>query len=76
MTKRLIRKNRKGVLHFIDLNVRDFRPAFRQDLFARVALLELRKLCDLHPAKLNAYVVMPTHSHFIINPTRRGDSAD
>jgi REP element-mobilizing transposase RayT len=68
MGKRFIRKNRKGVLHFIELNVREQRPAFRHDLFARMALLELRRRCDEHPAKLIAYVVMPTHLHLIVNP--------
>jgi len=66
--KRMIRKNRKGVLHFLEFNVRDFHPVFRTDLFARMALQELRRVCNEHPAKLIAYVVMPTHSHIIINP--------
>lgn len=73
MTKRFNRKNREGVLHFIEFNVREFRQVFQYDFFARMALIELRRQCDLHPAKLNAYVVMPTHEHIIINP-RDGDA--
>jgi len=73
MTERFIRKNRKGVLHFLELNVREFRAAFRRDLCAKMAVRELRRHCDAHPAKLIAYVVMPTHLHLLINP-RDGDA--
>ena len=66
--KRLIRNNKQGVLHFLELNVRDGRAAFRSDLCARLAVSLLRQYCDRHPAKLAAYVVMPTHIHSIINP--------
>jgi REP element-mobilizing transposase RayT len=73
MAIRFIRKNRKAVLHFIELNVRDHRPAFGVDAYARMALQLLRQHCDRHPAKLAAYVMMPTHAHLLINP-RDGDA--
>lgn len=71
--ERFIRKNRKGVIHFFELNVRDFRPIFTEDCFARLVIHEFRRFCDSHPAKLIAYVVMPTHMHGMINP-RDGDA--
>jgi REP element-mobilizing transposase RayT len=42
------------------------------DAYARAVLEELRQHCDAHPAKLIAYVVMPTHLHAIVNPRDGG----
>jgi len=72
MAKRFDRHGRQGVLHYLTINVRDRRQAFRSDAFARAAAIALRRHCDEHPAKLIAYVIMPDHLHCIVNP-RDGD---
>lgn len=72
MGQRLNRGNRSRVLHYITLNVREKRRPFQRDLYARLVLEELGEHCRRHPAKLIAYVVMPTHLHAILNP-RDGD---
>ncbi len=69
----MIRQNAQGVLHYLEFNVREKRPAFRSDLCARLALQVLGECCNTHPAKLPAYVVMPTHLHCVLNP-RDGDA--
>ena len=68
MGKRINRPDHKGVLHFITINVLDHRRAFSKDEYARAALLQLRKQCDEHPAKLVAYVLMQEHLHAVLNP--------
>lgn len=65
MAKRFNRPDAAGVLHYVTLNVREKRRPFAKEAYARIALDELRKSCDLHPAHLLAYVVMPDHLHFI-----------
>jgi putative transposase len=72
MGTRLNRSNRRAVLHYVTINVRNRRKAFQQDIFARAAAEVLRRHCDEHPARLIAYVIMPEHLHFITNP-RDGD---
>ena len=68
MIERMNRNGRKGVLHYVTINIRDRRQAFRSEAFARAACHALRRHCDEHPAKLVAYVVMPEHMHIIVNP--------
>ena len=70
--KRLNRQGREGVLHYFTINVRDGAHAFAQDAYARAAATVLRAQCNRYPARLIAYVVMPTHLHGIANP-RDGD---
>jgi putative transposase len=66
--KRLSRNDRVAVLHYVTINVREKARAFAADAYARAAVYALREYCDRHPARLVAYVVMPTHMHAIINP--------
>ena len=47
--------------------MRDCKQAFRAEVFAQLALTELRFECDRHPAKLLAYVIMPEHIHLLAN---------
>ncbi len=72
MAVRFDRHGKQGVLHYVTINIRDKRQAFRGESYARAACHALRQHCDEHPAKLIAYVVMPEHLHFINNP-RDGD---
>ena len=66
--ERFDRHGRQGVLHYVTINIRDRRQAFRSEAYARAACLALRRHCDEHPAKLAAYVVMTEHMHLITNP--------
>ena len=68
MMKRFNRMDRKGVLHYITLNVREKMKAFSRDEYARAILRQLHEQCIRHPAKLIAYVIMPEHLHAILNP--------
>jgi REP element-mobilizing transposase RayT len=68
MAKRFDRHGKKGVLHYITINIRNRCKAFKAAKNAEAACFNLRKVCDLYPAKLIAYVVMPEHIHCIINP--------
>jgi putative transposase len=68
MAERLNSPDSEGVLHFVTLNVRDRKAAFRRPAYATMVLQELRFECDRHPAILAAYVVMPDHLHFLLGP--------
>lgn len=68
MAQRFNSPDCEGVLHFVTLNVRERKSAFRRPEYAEMALRELRFECDRHPARLIAYVVMPDHLHFLFGP--------
>ena len=68
MSTRLNSPDDKSVLHFVTLNVRDRKCAFRRPEYARMILELLRFECDRHPACLVAYVAMPDHLHFLFGP--------
>ncbi len=60
--------NIPGALHFVTGNVRDRIPIFRQELCAQEFFTVLSDLKTEWPAKVVAYVLMPEHFHFIVNP--------
>ena len=68
MSQRLNSPDQLGVLHFVTLNVRERKAAFRRSEYAQMVLQELRFECDRHPARLVAYVVMPDHLHLLLEP--------
>ncbi len=68
MAQRFNRQDRIGVLHYATINVRDHKRIFTRDIYSRPALEVLRNVCNDYPARLIAYVIMPEHLHFIINP--------
>ncbi len=68
MSKRLNSEDFPNILHFVTLNVRDRRQAFKRPEYAKMILELLRFECDRHPACLVAYVVMPDHLHFLFGP--------
>jgi len=68
MSQRFNRPDESGVLHYVTLNVRERRQAFARPAYALAVLESLRAACDSYPAKLVAYVAMPNHLHFIVNP--------
>ena len=68
MAQRLNSPDGEGVTHFVTLNIRERKPAFRRPEYAQLVLRELRFECDKHPAKLLAYVAMPDHLHFLLWP--------
>ena len=68
MAQRLNSPDQPGTLHYVTLNVRDRKEAFRRSEYAWMVLHELRFECDRHPARLLAYVVMANHLHFLFEP--------
>jgi len=68
MSTRLNSPDAEGVLHYVTLNVRERKAAFRHPEYARMILDLLRFECNRHPATLAAYVVMPDHIHFLFGP--------
>lgn len=68
MAKRFDRHGKRSVLHYVTINARNRCKAFKSPENAIVSCYELRQLCDEYPAKLVAYVIMPDHMHFIVNP--------
>ena len=65
--RRLNSPDQAGVLHYLTLNVRDRKAAFRRDEYAQSLADLLRFECDRHPATLAAFVIMPNHLHALIN---------
>jgi len=68
MARKWTNLNLPGALHYVTGNVIDRIKIFRQK---RCCLAFFKILSDLlrdWPAKLIAYVVMPDHVHFIVNP--------
>ena len=60
--------NIPGALHFVTGNVRDRIPIFREEWCAKEFFKVLAELRTDWPAKVIAYVLMPEHFHFIVNP--------
>ncbi len=72
MVKRFNRNGRQGVLHYVTMNTRNRCKVFKSEVNARATCIKMRHICNIYQAKLVAYVVMPEHIHFIVNP-RDGD---
>lgn len=68
MTKRFNAPNKRCVLHYLTINVREKKRLFLKEEYAHPALQLLREYCDSYPSRLIAYVLMPEHLHAIINP--------
>ena len=68
MAKKWSNKNLPGALHFVTGNVQKRLPIFRKEINCRAFLEELQKLKTRRECKLIAFVVMPDHLHFIVNP--------
>ena len=60
--------NLPGALHFVTGNFIDRIPVFAQDSCCQVFIDNLATLLSEWPCKLIAYVLMPDHTHLIVNP--------
>ena len=65
--QRLNSPDRVGVYHYLTLNVRDRKTAFRRPEYTEMLARLLRYECDRHPAKLAAFVIMPDHLHALLD---------
>jgi len=68
MTKKWSNLNVPGALHFITGNTLHRIPIFDQDRCCEAFLEGCSALLSDWPCKLIAYVLMPDHFHFILNP--------
>jgi REP element-mobilizing transposase RayT len=60
--------NLPGALHFVTGNFLDRIPIFNQEACCQSFIDTLGNLHDDWPSKLIAYVLMPNHTHLIVNP--------
>ena len=68
MARKWSNQNLPGALHFVTGNFLDRTPVFKQELCCRSFLDTLATLLEEWPCKLIAYVLMPDHTHLIVNP--------
>jgi REP element-mobilizing transposase RayT len=61
-------QNLPGALHFVTGNFLDRIPVFNQESCCKSFIDTLATLLDEWPCKLIAYVLMPDHTHLIVNP--------
>ena len=72
MAKKWTNENFPGVLHFVTGNVVDRRRIFNDERNCVAFLEELKALRRERECKVIAFVLMPEHFHFTLNP-RDGD---
>jgi hypothetical protein len=68
MARKWSNQNLPGALHFVTANFFDRVPVFKQQRCCEAFITTLATLLDEWPCKLIAYVLMPDHTHFIVNP--------
>jgi REP element-mobilizing transposase RayT len=68
MVRKWSNQNLPGALHFVTGNFLDRIPVFKQDLCCQSFIDTLATLLAEWPCKLIAYVLMPDHTHLIVNP--------
>jgi REP element-mobilizing transposase RayT len=68
MARKWSNQNLPGALHFVSGNFLDRLPVFSQQSCCKSFLDTLANLLDEWPCKLIAYVLMPDHTHLIVNP--------
>ena len=61
-------QNLPGALHFVTANFLNRLPIFKDKACCESFISTLTTLLDEWPCKLIAYVLMPDHTHFIVNP--------
>lgn len=69
MAKKWSNKNLPGALHFVTGNVHKHLPIFKKEVNCIAFFEELQKLKIKRESKLIAFVIMPDHVHFIVNPS-------
>lgn len=68
MARKWSNLNLPGALHFVTGNIINRLPVFSEAECCEAFLAELKTLKEDWPCKLIAYVLMPDHVHFIVNP--------
>jgi REP element-mobilizing transposase RayT len=68
MARKWSNHNLPGALHFVTGNFLDRVPVFKQDPCCKSFINTLATLLNEWPCKLIAYVLMPDHTHLIVNP--------
>ena len=68
MARKWSNQNLPGALHFVSGNFLNRLPVFNQQPCCKSFIDTLATLLDEWPCKLIAYVLMPDHTHFIVNP--------
>ena len=68
MVRKWSNQNLPGALHFVTGNFLDRIPVFEQESCCQAFIDELGTLMGEWPCKLIAYVLMPDHTHLIVNP--------
>jgi REP element-mobilizing transposase RayT len=68
MTKKWSNRNLPGALHYLTGNVINRVPAFHNSKCCKAFLEVFRSLLTEWPCKVISYVLMPEHTHFIVNP--------
>jgi REP element-mobilizing transposase RayT len=68
MGKKWANQNLPGALHFVTANCLNRSNAFYNERYCLLFLQAVQELKETRPFKLIAYVLMPDHSHVIVNP--------
>ena len=68
MARKWSNQNLPGALHFVTGNFLDRVPVFKQQPCCESFINTLATLLNEWPCKLIAYVLMPDHTHLIVNP--------
>lgn len=68
MARKWSNQNLPGALHFVTGNFLDRIPVFKQEACCQSFIETLATLLEDWPCKLIAYVLMPDHTHLIVNP--------
>jgi REP element-mobilizing transposase RayT len=68
MARKWSNQNLPGALHFVTGNFLDRITVFNQEACCQTFIETLATLLDEWPCKLIAYVLMPDHTHLIVNP--------
>ncbi|MBI3290760.1 transposase [Candidatus Falkowbacteria bacterium] len=55
-------------IYFITINTRDRYPFFKEEIFCNLFIKELELTKDLKRFKLFGFVILPNHSHLLIQP--------
>ena len=68
MARKWSNQNLSGALHFVTGNLLDRVPVFKQQPCCESFINTLATLLNEWPCKLIAYVLMPDHTHLVVNP--------
>lgn len=70
MSLRIFKSDEPNTFHYLTFITNRRVPIFCQDNACQIFVDVVKEIRQLHPFKLNGYVIMPDHVHMIINPLR------